>query len=105
MLILPLPGRWGRRRLLRCILRLRLGDGRGMRRLLRRQVRRPGRGLRRRTRDILGRFRPRRTGGFDWRDAFVNETGLGRTAFHAELVIGGGMVPAVGAEHQKKNGG
>jgi len=56
-------------------------------------------------RDLRGRLGRRLAGGLGRGNAIVNEAGLGRPAFHAELVFGRGMVSAVGTEHRYVNGG
>lgn len=100
----PLLGRRDRWSRLRCIDRLRLWSGRGLRRLLHWRFRHLGRGNRL-LRDLLGSLRRLRAGDLGRGNAIVNEYGLGRPAFHAELVFGRGMVSAVGAEHQDMKGG
>lgn len=93
--------RWRDRRRLRCHV-LRLRYWRRLRRRCRR-LRRSGHRWLRRNRQ--GRLRWRSNARSGRRNAIIHESGLGRTAFHAELVAGRGMVPAVGAEHRDENVG
>ena len=96
-----------RRRLRRYVLRLRrrLRCRRRLRRSLRRRFLRSGRSDRGLHLAYRSRLRLCRGGGLGRGNAIVNKIRLGRSAFHAEFVVGGGMVSAVGTEHQDVNGG
>ena len=85
-------------------LRRRLRRRRRLLRLLRRRFSRSGRSDRGLHLTCRSRLRLWRRGSLDRGNAIVNEFRLGRSAFHAELVVGGGMVSAVGTEHQDVNG-
>ncbi len=100
LLIIGLRRRRAHRRLRCHVLRLRYW--RRLRRRCRR-LRRSGHRWLRRNRQ--GRLRWRSNARDGRRNAIIHESGLGRTAFHAELVAGRGMVPAVGAEHRDENVG